>query len=530
MIIRKPYAFIVKYYRIIHLLLLIPLLYIAFKSYRLMDFFHEFVADGYKTSYFDVAKYYYNFLVTLFPFIIFLFNLLIVILFSNKKKGYFTYLIITLFYLGFFVISFLMPGILTSFETKEIESAIALMVNGISGVIFYIQPFLIIIFTLNGFGFNFKTFEFTNIKDEISLDEEDSEEIELNVNISDYRFKRGIRRYFREIKYYIIENKMFFLAFSSIVGLVLLFFIGKWVISLNRIVRVDKTFAHSSFSVSFNDSVLSTLDYNGNTIQNGKVFLAVKTTIKNNTKGLIDLDTDAFWLNIDGKYYYPVLDRSGKFLDIGKPYYGEKIGSGVQEEIVLVYEFDDNEVASKYKIRVLDSLTYKEESVIPKYKEITLKPDLITSVKTKGNYNLGDTINLKDTNLLNTSLTINKYNIDKTYQYHYDYCYNDKCSDSINSITAGANKTILALNGKIEIDDKASYFKNKMGSNKFAQDFIKIEYTVNDKTSISNIKDLTPSNTKDEIVLFEVDNEVRKADKINMVITIRNIRYILKIK
>ena len=68
---------------------------------------------------------------------------------------------------------------------------------------------------------------------------------------------------------------------------------------------------------------------------------AVKTTIKNNTKGLIDLDTDAFWLNIDGKFYYPVLDRSGKFLDMGKPYYGEKIGAGVQEEIVLVYEFEN---------------------------------------------------------------------------------------------------------------------------------------------------------------------------------------------
>ena len=530
MIIRKPFAFIVKHYKVIHLLLLIPLLYIAYKTSRIMSFFNSFASHGYRTDLVDVAKTYYNFLITLFPLIIVIFGIIIIVLFSNKKKGFGAYAIITSFYLVYFIASFLFPGILNAFETKDIESAIAIMVSGLSSILFYAQPVMIIIFLLKGFGFDFKNFDFNNISDEISLDEEDSEEIEVNVNLEDYRFKRGIRRYIRELKYYVIENKIFFMTIGGIIALILLFFVGKWIISLNRIVKIDKTFAHSQFSVSFNDSLLSTLDYNGNVIQKDKIYLAVKTTIKNKTNGLRQLDTDAFWLEVDGKNYYPVLDRSGKFLDLAKPYYGDNLGPGKQEEIVLVYELDTAQIHNKYRIRVLDKVTYKENTIIPKYKEITLRPKYSASIKDKGEYNLGDTINLKDTLLLNSEINFTKYQIGKTYQYHYDYCYNEKCTDSINSITAGPNKILLVFDGKMTLDDNSTYAKNKLGSNKMSQDFIKVEYTVNGITHTSDVKDLTPTNSKEEIVAYETDLELRNADSIKLLITVRNLRYKLKVK
>ena len=530
MIIRKPYAFIVKHYRVIHLIMLLPLLYILYKSYYLMRFFNKFVSAGFKTDVENASRVYYSILISLSAILIIAFCGLIVYLFYKKKKEFKAYLFPLVFYSIFFILTLFIPGILTNFSTKDIESAIAIMVNGISGIVFYVQPVMIIIFILNGLGFDFKNFEFNNIKDEISLDEEDSEEIELNVNVSSYRVKRGIKRYIRETKYYIIENKMIFMVISSIVGLVLLFVVGKWLISLNRVVRVDQSFSHSMFSVSFNDSLLSTIDYNGNPIQNGKIYLAVKTTIRNNTKSLQTLDTDAFWLEVGGQYYYPVLDRSGKFIDLAKPYYGERIASGVQQEIVLVYEIPDNEVSTKYKIRVLDSLTYKENSIIPKYKQITLKPKYSTSVKNKGTYKLGENIYLKDTNLKNTNILFEDYDVDKTFQYHYDYCYKDVCNDSINSVTASTNKTLLMFKGKIELDETSSYYKHKLGSNKMAQDFMKVEYKVNNKTNTSTITDVTPTKIKDDVVLYEVDGELKKADSINLIITVRNLRYTLKVK
>ena len=529
MIIRKPFAFIVRHFRKLHLLMLIPLIFLAYKSYYLMDFFNSYVVAGYKTELIDVSNIYFNLFIPLSCLLLLFFIYLIIHLFNIKHKEHTSYNIVFIFYLVLFFISLFLSGILSNFETKSIDSAVAILFSGLSKVIFYMQPVMIFIFFFNGMGFDFRNFEFVNIKDEISINEEDSEEVEVNLGIEDYQFKRGIRRYFRELKYYVIENKAFFVALGSIFGLVLLFFVGKWIISLNRIVKIDKSFSHSYFSVSFNDSVLSTIDYNGNIILKGKVYLAVKTTIKNNTKGLLTLDTDNFWLDVNGDYYYPKLDRSGKFIDLGKPYYGERVGAGDQQEIVLVYELDELDIKDKYKIKVLDSITYKENAIIPKYKEITLKPRYSSTVSTNGYYNMGDTLSLSNTTLLNTNLKFDNYSISKTYQYNYNYCYNEKFNVSTNIVTASANSMLLTLNGDISLDEKSSYYKYKMGSNKFAEDFMKVVYYINNIENRVDVKDVTPSDSNG-ITVLEASSEIRNADSIMLEITIRNERYYYVIK
>lgn len=529
MIIKKPFAFIVKHYKFIHLLLLIPLLYLTYKSYNLMTFFKDYVINGYLTKETNIANIYYNLLIPISSLLIMAINTLIYSLLKTKNKPSGIYLFFIIFYFLFFIVSLFLPGILQSFETTNIDSAIALMFRGISNLVFYIQPLIIIIFILKGFGFDLKTFQFNDIKDEISLDESDSEEIELNVGVEDYKFKRGIRRYLRELKYYIIENKIFFSIISGIIGIILLFFIGKWVISLNRVVSINKTFNHSNFSVTFNDSVLSTLDYNGASISQGKIYLAVKTTVKNNTKSLLTLDTDAFWLELNNQYYYPVLDRSGKFIDLAKPYYGEKIGAGVSQEYVLVYELDDTNILTKYKIKILDSLTYKENEIIPSYKEITLKPTYSSTVSDVASYSLGDSISLANTTLLNSNILINSFEVNNVCKYNYQYCYNNACQDSINSVSASANDTLLILNGSIQLDENSSYYKYKLSNNNFAQDFIKIEYTVGSSTKQASVKDVTPSSVTDKVIL-ETSSGIKNANTMKLLITIRNQRYTLVLK
>src|SRR5574344_396328 len=529
MIIRKPFAFLVKHYKLIHLLLLIPMVYLTYKSYNLMVFFKDYVLNGYLTKQTSIATIYYNLLIPLSAFIIIIINALIYSLLKTKNKPAKFYFLLLLFYTAIFIICLFLPGILQNFETTDIDSAIALMFRGVSNLLFYVQPILIIMNLLKGFGFDIRTFEFNDIKDEINLDEEDSEEIELNVGLEDYKFKRGLRRYIRELKYYIIENKTFFTIFASIFGVIMLFFIGKWIFSLNHVVSINKTFNHSSFSISFNDSLLSTLDYNGNTISNGKVYLAIKTTVKNNTKGLIALDTDAFWLEVNNEYHYPILDRSGKFLDLAKPYYGEKIGSGISQEYVLVYELDDTYIYQKYKIKVLDSLTYKENEIIPKYKEITLKPEYSNSIYNNGTFNLGETINFNKTTLLNTSILFNSYEINNIYRYSYQYCYNDSCKDSLNSVSSTSNDTLLIFDGSINLDENCSYYKYKLGNNNFAQDFIKLEYTIGNTTNVATLTDVSPTNISGKVV-FETTGMIKYAEHINLIITIRNQQYKLILK
>ena len=99
----------------------------------------------------------------------------------------------------------------------------------------------------------------------------------------------------------------------------------------------------------------------------------------------------------------------------------------------------------------------------------------------------------------------------------------------MNSVTASANKTLLVLNGNITLDKNSSYFKYKLSNNNFAQDFMKLEYTIGDKTSYLNVKDVTPNNS-DSVIVLETSNYIKSADSINLIITIRNQKYTYKLK
>jgi hypothetical protein len=529
MIIRKPYAFLVKYFKIIHFVLLVPLIYIALRSFKLMQFFNNFVSNGYVVKETEVITNYYHFLIPLACLFVIIVVSLIYALLKNKNLSASAYLWIIIFYAIFFIISLSLPSILNTFSTTDIPSSTALLYKGLATIIFYLQPLFIIILLFKGLGFDLKNFEFTNIKDLINLDESDNEEVELNVGFENYELKRGFRRYFRELKYYIIENKAVLKTLGFILVGILTIFLVRWIISLNRIVRIDQSFTLSKLSLTFNDSILSAYDYNGNVIKDGNIYLAVKTTVKNNTKGFVTLKTDDLWLEMGDKYYYPVLDRSGKFLDLAKPYYGDQIGAGDSNEYVLVYELSSSELYTNYKIKILDSITYKENQIIPLYKELTLTPRYLNEIKDNGDFALGSTINFSNTTMLNTTMTINSYELTNSYVYSYDYCYNDKCTKSLNSVTPAYNSMLLVLDGNIVLDENASYTKYKLGSNDFAQDFIKVYYEIGDKNATVTVKNVTPKTVTDKIVL-EVNRAIAYADHIKLAITIRNQKYNLVLK
>ena len=529
MIIRKPFAFLVEKFKILHFIVLIPCIYLIYMFWRLSDFFNTFVVDGYITTIADVASKYYSFLMVLACIVIFIFNALVTSLFKRKNKYHIPYLILTIIYFAIFIITLFIPGLLHSAELSELQSSTSLIIRGLMSIVFYIEIISTIFFILLAFGLNIKTGEFTDIRDEINLDEEDSEEVEINIKSDDYKVKRFIRRYIREIKYYVIENKNIFKVLGIILAVVIVFFLGKFILSLNRTVRVDQTFGYSNFSISFNSSVLSTLDYNGNEISKGKIYLANKVSVTNRTNGLLTLATDDFCLEIAGDCYYPKLDRSGKFIDLAKPYYAEQIGGGKSYEYVLVYELDESLAKARYKVKILDSLTYKKNEVIPKYKEITLTPAFSDTINNVGTYSLNDEINLSNTNLLNTRLLVKNYEISQYFRYNYEYCYNENCSDSQDAIAASFGKYFIILDAEFNLDENSSYSKYKLGSNDFFEDFTDVEYKLNDNTYTLDVKDVTPKKVNDKLVL-EVNSSIKDAEEINLIITVRDKRYILKLK
>ena len=92
MIVKKPYAFLIKHFKLIHLLLSILTIYIAFKSNNIFTFFNDYVTNGYYTYQNNLQNEYISgfmfigviLIITLTSIIYLLFN---VVIFAFAPKG-----------------------------------------------------------------------------------------------------------------------------------------------------------------------------------------------------------------------------------------------------------------------------------------------------------------------------------------------------------------------------------------------------------------------------------------------------------
>ena len=81
----------------------------------------------------------------------------------------------------------------------------------------------------------------------------------------------------------------------------------------------------------------------------------------------------------------------------------------------------------------------------------------------------------------------------------------------------------MVLSDELSLDNNSNYMTYKKLSN-FYEDFVTLEYGYGDSTMYSSTSDVSRKNDKSGNVVLEVDAGLMKADYINMIITIRNMR------
>lgn len=531
MIIRKPFKFLIKNFKIINFILLLLMGFCAYKMGKLVYFFKEFVQMGYSTVDVNLKYTYIGYLLPLVCLSILVISTIIFLLFRSKDKSDKVYLSLMVFYGALLIVIFVVRGILDVYEFDTVETSKALLYRDMSRFLFYPNFILMFFVFLNFIGFDLTSFSFTSLQDDIDIAESDDAEIEIGVKVEDYKIKRTIRRSIRELKYYVIENKLVFIFFAIIVGLVVLGFVINFLIGLNKTVKVSQSFNHQNFSLTVHDSILTTLDYRGNVIKDDKYYLAIVVNVKNISNKVKTLDTNNFWLDIGGEYLYPVLDKSSLFLDIGQPYFGGRIGVGEVHPYVIVYELTSNQLKNNYELKILDTIEYKDGIADPKYKALKVNPRRIFDVEMQEEKNKEDFLLLNGTNLLSISIKVNDYYLTKLYEYYYEFCYNDKCENKKNAISVGTNtkKVLMVLDAELNIDKKSNYMTFKKASN-FYEDFVTIKYGYGDYSHTSLLKDVSVVNDKSGGVVLEVDADVMRAEWIDLVITVRSEQWIIKLK
>lgn len=534
MILKKPYAFLIKYFRIIHLLLLVPIGYLINRTFKIVSFFRTFVSNNYTTNIINIAGEHINFFMYAAIILILITIVSIYYLMRQKEKSTKLYFFTLIYYLFLFVLLTITHNILSGMENDIISAQMARAYRDISLVLCLPQYLFFGYILIRGIGFDIKQFNFSNDLKDMEITDVDSEEFEFEVNVEGYKVKRTARRFIREFIYYVRENLFVFSCIAAIAIISLGTTIYMHFRVYNRTYHVSDKMTHNYFNMEIKDSMLTNIGYDGNVITEGKYYLVLKLYIENNSNKGYELDYNNFRLVINNKNIYPTLDRGEYFIDYGKPYHKEKIKKQTTNTYALVYELDKSQIQDEYEIKILEGITYSVGDITPHYKIIDLKPTKVMEVVTLDNYDIGKTINLKNTALGYTTFKINGYKLSDSYTYDYKFCYSTNCTNLKDMITTDKTgiiekTTLLILDMEYSLDKTTLYANNIKSDTKFFDNYLAIEYIKDNNRKVLSLRNRTTEHMKDTLV-FELRNEVIDAEKINLLVTIRNKRYTIKLK
>ena len=532
MILRKPYKFLIKHFKLIHILLCLPVLYLLIKSNNLFSFFNSYISNSYSyETISNLAGSYINLFMYLAILIIVGISLTIYYLMKQKEKPTKLYIAYIVYYLVLFVVFTFFHNVLSEMERNDLSASASRAYRDITLLLTFPQYFFIFYSAFRGFGFDIKSFKFELDLKDLDISEEDNEEFEFVFGVETYKYKRTIRRFIREFKYYILENKFVFTVLSAVFVLVVTTTLYMHFNVYNKSYTKNHSFSHNAFTMNILDTMLTNMDYNGKTITKDKYYLVLQVKIDNNSISNIELDTDNFRLQIDNGYLVPSLDRSEYFIDFGKNYNGGKISQGTSDIYNLVYELNKQQIHRNYKIKILENIEYKIGDLTAHYKILNIRPNRVFDIKDRGSYKLKEKINLKNSLLNNSKTTINGYEISDNYYYTYKSCNTkNNCRDlnDVVSIGYGNSKiktTLLVLDVNTELDKDSVYYNAIQNKNDFYENFFTVEYDGVESTT----KNITPVNLKDRIVLIAPENII-DANELNLIITIRNQKYTVNLK
>ncbi len=516
-------------------MLLLPIGYLIGKTTKIVSFFRTYVSHNYTTNIVNISGEHLNLLMYGSVLLILAVLLAVYYLMKKKKKTTKLYFFSILYYLGLFVLIGVTHSILSNMEHDLISAQLARGYRDVSLVLILPQYFFFALMFVRGIGFDIKKFNFATDIVDLEIKDVDSEEFLFELNVPSYKVERTIRRFIREFKYYVQENTFVFCCILAAVviflGTVTYLNFGVY----NKTYTISESMTHNYFNMKVTDSLVTNIGYDGQEITNGKYYLAVQFLIENKTEYDYELDYTNFRLLINDQTIYPTLDRSDYFIDYGLAYKGEKIKRKTKNYYVLVYELNVTDVTDQYEIKIREGIDYKPGEITGRYKHIRLKPRKVETINEVEEIAIQKIGNFKDSAIGYTTFKINSYQLENSYTYSYQHCYkNGTCSELKDRITTDVSGTIekttlVILNMEYQLDSNTIYASNLKSDAKFFDHFIHVRYEKDGKSNLVTVRNRTTPLMKD-VVVFEAKEEIKNADRLDLLVTIRDKRYVFRLK
>lgn len=530
MILRKPYTFLIKHFRLIHSILTICIAYLLYKSYMIYSTLNEFFNSGNLTFGKNMTDSLFSNAMFILPWvIIFLLVVILAILFrKNKPKAYYfvniAIFVATIFINGYLYnkIAYMEGNIITSQELK--------LAIDISVILVLLQLVSFIVSLIRSIGIDFKKFEFGKDLMELDINEEDNEEFEVRLSIDSNTLSRVYNKVIRYIKYFYLEHKLLVNISASFVVLVSLFFIFFSNIIYNTYYDEGEYFPADSFSMNINSSYITNKNPVGDAIvSKNKQLLVLDVSIDKYTKeNKINLARTE--IIVDKKIYYPTNNYKEGLVDLGKVYTNQDLIDGINEYL-LVYEIPKIMKNKEIEFRYLKNTT---TGVRTKNIKVKLNPRYLDKKDKKNEIKLSEEYILNKEILGDTKMIINSIEVAPSFINKYNFCVEkNDCYKSIEYIKPVLNtnydKVLMKIDGKLILDEKNNTSIKNIYN--VISSFGRIKYKLNNKTYvINNFTKVDPKKyKKDNVYYIEINKNVLESDEACLIIKIRDMEYTYQI-
>lgn len=531
MILRKPYAFLIKKFRLIHFLLSIALVYIIYKTNQLYSFFSSYLKD---TEF--IKNEIINIDILVFCAIIFvLFITIIITVLMNKKEKPIKYYFLSICtYLSLVLVLLFANSQLYQIAIEQVNLRTISILKDLLFINYIIQYPLTIISISRTIGFNIKKFGFQNDLKDLQINEEDSEEFELDVEVDVDDVKTKFRRSIRITKYILRENKILFISIGVIGIIVVTLSILLNIFVYNKTFKENQVFKINNWSIKVLNSYETVNNYKlTSDLDNGYVYNVVDVEIKNNSNENRNFDKNNIKLKISKNNSYSNDEKLYKnFIDLGVGLTNQIIESGKTERYIFVFKV--KKISDKYNptFQILVSTTKKGNVTHYNYAKVKLNLKKLDTIEKTSKAKLGEVLNFQDSLIHNSTLKIDSIDIMDYAKYEYTKNINNKDYKFVGiiqpSTTDGNGRVILKIKEKSTFDKE---ILNPSVKIKFIEKFGSIRYVKNkiEYEETASIIDSTPEGITDYKYL-EVAEEIKNSDNIYLDITIRNklYTYILK--
>ena len=325
MVLRRPYAFLIKHFRLIHLIITALFAYLAIRTRDIYVYLNSVIEAS--TNRYSAPDY-INYGLLIFVVLSLILCYVIHWLLKYKDKPRRIYEITIIGYIIIAVFILMLFGYMRGFTSEIVDNKTIRFYRDTLSIMQLFQYIIVLAMGVRGLGFDIKKFDFGKDVQELNATASDSEEVEINTQIDTTNIMRRINKSSREFGYFYKEFKGYIITIIVIVVLFLGFKGYNW--------YKDKFKVYSENQYVGLNNMISITDSYYDIADNNYVILKFDA-FRNGRKEQLNVNNIALY--IDKNKYLPDKTICYKYNSLGNCYKKQYI-SNETSNYILTYKVD----------------------------------------------------------------------------------------------------------------------------------------------------------------------------------------------